>query len=257
MKREDIQPIYSQQRKSRQKTAKILIGFFVLAFLIAGGWLIYHQHQQKLLRMYPVKGVSITQSNGYIDFEELKNDGFSFVYLRASQGAMYSDDSFSSNFQRSQGSQLPIGVYHVFSFSSSVSDQFKNFSREVGYDTGSLPIAVSIQYYGDYNKSTLENDRVRDRIIKFVKLLRRYYKRPIMIWTNSEILGVLNIHVSRKYQVWLTDGRLGRPNADATFMSADDHSPVKMGNQTTLLPETVFNGSKQKWHRYLSANTNN
>lgn len=147
MKRQDVQPIYKRAQKHRLFWRWSLV-FFVVLIVVGGSYGIYRYQRNQLLKQYPIKGVSLSQTDGYIDFEQLKTDGYKFVYLRASQGSVYTDDSFSNNFQRSQGSQLPIGVYHVFSFSSSPNAQFKNFTRQVGYDTGSLPIAISVQQIG-------------------------------------------------------------------------------------------------------------
>ncbi|WP_268912687.1 GH25 family lysozyme [Lentilactobacillus sp. SPB1-3] len=253
MKRQDVQPIYKRARNRGLFFGWGLV-FFIALILIGGGYGIYRYHRNQILKEYPIKGVSISQANGYIDFEQLKTDGYKFVYIRASQGSVYTDDSFDNNFQRSQGSQLPIGVYHVFSFSSSPNSQFTNFTRQVGYDTGSLPIAISVQPYSKYNEDTLDYPRVSKELKLLISKLKNYYKRPVIIWTKRSMVSQLKLRINSRQQSWLSDGRLGHPNSDATFISADQNAAVETDNQTVFLNESVFNGTVQEWHNYLNKN---
>ena len=252
MKRQDIQPIYKRANKNRKLFFRWSLVFLIVLVIVGGGYTIYHFHREQLLKQYPVRGVSVSQTDGYIDFEQLKNDDYKFVYLKASQGSVYTDDSFSNNFQRSQGSQLPIGVYHVFSFSSSPASQFRNFVRQVGYDTGSLPIGIDVQPYGTYNKDTLNYKRVSKNLKLFISKLRNYYQRPVVIWTDKSIISGMDIQTNDNQQLWLNDGKLGKPNSDATFIFVDPNAAVKMDNQTAFLNESVFNGNESQWHRYLN-----
>ncbi|KRL09690.1 glycoside hydrolase family protein [Lentilactobacillus otakiensis DSM 19908 = JCM 15040] len=219
--------------------------------VLLSGFLLVRWHENEQLKKYPIRGVTVNQSNGYIDFESLKNKGISFVYLKATQGAAYTDDSFDTNFERSQGSQLPIGVYHYFSFTSSPTAQFKNFVRQVKYNTGSLPICIQIQYYGTFDQSSVHWKTVRKEVRYLSKLLRNYYKRPVVISATQQIIKSLQLKANAKTQFWLTDGKIGKPNADATFIQADDKASFKLDKQLVFLPMSVFNGNRREWRGYV------
>ncbi|WP_057824951.1 GH25 family lysozyme [Lentilactobacillus sunkii] len=251
MKRRDIQPIYAETYQRRKRTRRVGLGIFLLILVIISGFFLIRWHENEQLKKYPIRGVAIDQSNGYIDFESLKNRGISFVYLKATQGAAFTDDSFDSNFQRSQGSQLPIGVYHYFSFTSSPTEQFKNFVRQVKYNTGSLPICIQIQYYGSFDESTVHWKKARRQVVYLSKLLRSYYKRPVVISATKQVISRLKLTADSKTQFWLTDGKIGQPNADATFIQADDKAGFRLDKQLVFLPMSVFNGNRSEWHRYV------
>ncbi|GEP71787.1 hypothetical protein LRA02_06550 [Lentilactobacillus rapi] len=252
MKRRDIQPIYAETYRRRKATRKVLFGIFLLVVVIALGFFVVRSHEKHELEKYPIRGVTINQTNGYIDFESLKSDGISFVYLKATQGATFTDDSFQSNFERSQGSQLPVGVYHYFSFSSSPTAQFKNFVRAVQDNTGSLPICIAIQYYGTYGENSLQWKTVRKDVADLSDRLRAYYKRPIVISATRSIIDHLHVQATGKRQFWPTDAQIGKPNGDATFIQVNQKQDFKMDRQIVFLPMSVFNGGKGKWHRYLN-----
>ncbi|MDH5104685.1 GH25 family lysozyme [Lentilactobacillus diolivorans] len=251
MKRKDIQPIYAETYRRRKRTRKVVFGIFLLILVLGSIGYAWRWHQKQVLEKYPIRGVSINQNNGYIDFESLKNRGVRFVYIKATQGAAFTDDSFLSNFQRSQGSQLPVGVYHYFSFSSSPTAQFKNFVRQVKFNTGSLPICITIQYYGTYNEGSVHWQSARKNMRSLVHKMRRYYQRPVVISATRSILSRLEIQASAKRQFWVTDGQLGRPNGDATFLQATNKQDFRLDHQVVFLPMAVFNGNTKQWHQYL------
>ncbi|PAK99909.1 lysozyme [Lentilactobacillus parakefiri] len=251
MKRRDIQPIYAETYQRKKRTRRVVFGIFLLLLIGLSTFFLLRWHENEQLKKYPIRGVTIDQSNGYIDFESLKNKGISFVYLKATQGAAFTDDSFESNFQRSQGSQLPIGVYHYFSFTSSPVAQFKNFVRQVKDNTGSLPICIQIQYYGTFDQSTVHWQTARKEVSQLSHLLRQYYKRPVVISTTQQIIRHLKLKANDKTQFWLTDGQIGHPNAGATFIQADDKAGYKLDRQLVFLPMSVFNGSRRQWRGYV------
>lgn len=251
MRRRDIQPIYAETYRRRKRTRKVIFGIFLLFLLLVTLFSIWRWHEKQELKKYPIRGVSIDQSNGYIDFESLKNNGVKFVYLKATQGATYADDNFLSNFQRSQGSQLPVGVYHYFSFSSSPKAQFKNFVRQVATNTGSLPICILVQYYGNYDEGTVHWSAARKHIRRLMTAIRTYYKRPVIISTSHTIMQHLKLQATERTQFWLTDAQLGKPNGDATFMLVTSKQHFTLDRQVIFLPMSVFNGSRRQWARYL------
>ncbi|EEI19251.1 GH25 family lysozyme [Lentilactobacillus hilgardii] len=253
MRRRDVQPIYAETYRRRVRTRKVIFGVFLLIVLLITAFSVWRWHAKQELKRYPIRGVSINQDNGYIDFESLKNNGVKFVYLKATQGATYTDDSFLSNFQRSQGSQLPVGVYHYFSFSSSPKAQFKNFVRQVKTNTGSLPICISIQYYGGYNDDSVHWKSTRKNVRTLMSDIRHYYQRPVVISTSQEIIQRLKIEATNAHQFWTTDGQLGKPNGDATFIQVTQKQDFRLDRQVVFLPMSVFNGDARQWARYLGS----
>ncbi len=251
MRRRDVQPIYAETYRRRVKAKRVIFGLFLSLMVVMAGFFAWHWHAQQELKKYPIRGVSIDQGNGYIDFESLKTHGVKFVYLKATQGAAYTDDSFLSNFQRSQGSQLPVGVYHYFSFTSSAAAQFRNFVREVKTNTGSLPICITVQYYGTFDDGNLNWKKVRKRIHKLSSDLQRYYQRPILISATRDMMQHLKFEMTGKRQFWTMDGNLGQPNADATFIQVSQSQSFRLDKQVVFLPMAVFNGNRRQWSRYL------
>lgn len=256
MKRKDIQPIYSQTYQ-RKRRSKIIYGLIIIILLGAlGGWLGHRYYEKQQLKKYPVTGVVLSQNDGYVDFEALKTAKIDFVYLRATQGAAFSDDSFNNNYSRSQGAQLPVGIYHVFSFSSTAKAQYHNIINQVKTNTGSLPLAVYIDYYGSYSSGNVNWRTTRKQVVELARKLTHYYKRPLIFWGPQTVLDHLDIKVGSKYQLWYSDATLGKANGDARFLEIPGKPVLDLSGTKQSFTQAVFNGNQVKWEQYLAANVN-
>ena len=254
MGRRDIQPIYSQTYHQKRRSVIILV-LIGLGILVAVGLFFGHRYyEQQQLKKYPVKGVVLSQSDGYVDFEALKNAGSKFVYLKATQGAAFADDSFNNDYSRSQGAQLPVGIYHVFSFSSTAETQYKNLVSQVKSNTGSLPMAINVDYYGSYNDNNVNWKTTRVKLVQLSRKIYHYYHRAIIFWGPKDVLDQLNIKVGKKYQIWYSDGQLGKPNGDASFLSISGQPVIDMDGTKQRFNQAVFNGNQDKWEKYLTGN---
>ncbi len=68
----------------------------------------------------------------------------------------------------------------MFSFSSTANSQYHNIINQVKTNTGSLPIALYIDYYGTYSDDNVDWQATSQKIIKLAKQLTHYYQRPLL-----------------------------------------------------------------------------
>ncbi|TPR17301.1 hypothetical protein DY138_07550 [Apilactobacillus timberlakei] len=232
--------LYSSKNKPKNYKLYIVIISVLLVFLII--YFGIKQYNSYLINKYSVRGVLVSQSDGYIDFVSLANNDQKFVYIKASQGSTYTDNNFSNNFNRSQGSGMQIGVYHVFSTQSKIKSQLLNFTRAVGPNYGSIPPMVFVN-------STLNNLQ-KDQLSKFVYMIHRYYNTNLVINCNNDIFNYL--HKKNPYTSLLSNNL---NNSKATFVSIYDHS-INLDGSNISLNQLAFNGKNTDWERYLLKSRN-
>lgn len=59
-----------------------------------------------------IRGIDVSNWQGYIDYSEVKNSGVEIVYIKASQGDSIVDPYFQTNYNNAKANGLKIGLYH-------------------------------------------------------------------------------------------------------------------------------------------------
>lgn len=220
------------------KSSGYLWPMLVVAFLVIiliGGVAIYHHYETSKLDRYPYRGVSVTQQDGYVDFFSLAKTGQKFVYIRASQGSIYTDNNFDNNYQRAEGSGLDLGVLHVFSFNSNVRSQFRNFKNQIATKVGTLPIAVQVNRSHKLTWDQLKSLR------EFINMVKAFYQKPVIIWTKASVARQL---------------KLGRDWIDSAFDQNEimtvlnPKETLNLNGQDENVTQMVFNGNRHNWRNF-------
>ena len=63
-----------------------------------------------------VVGADISEYQADVDMEKLKEQGISFIYIKATEGSGHVDSRFAQNWESAEESGIPAGAYHFFSF---------------------------------------------------------------------------------------------------------------------------------------------
>ncbi|WP_137597298.1 GH25 family lysozyme [Paucilactobacillus kaifaensis] len=252
MAKRKIEPIYDDtfRRSDRHHSRKyrwlgVLAGIIVVCII---GGLIWHNHHQSALNAYAVRGVSVSQDDGYIDFHQLQNDKIKFAYLKSTSGASYMDDSFIDNYQRISGSNLQVGIYQQFSFSSSAKSQFHYFVSQVKQQSGNLPIAIQVSYYGKYANNPPDARKQGKKLALLAELLSEHYGQGCIIWATPTVQKELvdpNLPQAKK---WMVLPKLKRQGKSVFFMQYTGHQKLEIDGVKTDVTQSVFNGSLKEWN---------
>jgi lysozyme len=129
-------------------------------------------------------GIDISHHQGDIDWQKVnlyKGKPISFIYLKATEGATYQDPRYQEYFSEAMTSNIPLGSYHYFRTSSSVTGQFLNFISNVDRDNQDLVPMVDLEECRQWS-----SNQFRDSLDKFLHLMEDYYgKKPILYTVNS------------------------------------------------------------------------
>ncbi|MGV0168902.1 GH25 family lysozyme [Furfurilactobacillus sp. WILCCON 0119] len=242
-----------EKRRRQQRGHRFLhwlIGSLIVVGLCGGGYALVHawqmRHQATLAR-YPITGAAIDQEAGFLDFQALAKTGLKFAYLKTTVGNRYLDDAFSGNYNRSLGSTLKIGVYLIYSPSSSVQSQVDYFERQVGSSTGSLPIMIAVPNTGASFDSDQAVKRTAGRLKLMMKMLEDDYQQDVGIWTFPAGYTALKDHLVLP-NVALDDDQLNkRSPKQVQFMMYNDAGTIVVAGKRQSLSLMVYNGTKQSF----------
>ena len=251
----------SAKPQRRGKAAKrVFIGLAVLLVVMGGLYayekrhaIYYWWHGEVVIdrSKYPITGIDVSSHNGDIDFYEVKNDGYSFVIIKASEGVDFQDSYFTSNYIRAQANGLKVGAYHYFIMSSDGINQAKNFVEAVGWRQLDLPLVIDIEEDDILNNNVSDDIAMKNLNAMIDNLQSRGYK--VMIYTNGN--GYKKYVKNRQLvdvSLWI-----------CSFMDPDKikHIPnqlqqySKHGRVKGIKGDVdldVFNGNEKQWEKWLS-----
>ena len=114
-------------------------------------------------KLYPIRGIDISAHNGDIDFECVKEAGYDFVIIKATEGTDFKDSMFVDNLRRARNAGLKVGAYHFFRFDTDGELQAINFIHSLRNRELDIPAVVDIERFGnpDGHEATMIIARLR------------------------------------------------------------------------------------------------
>lgn len=226
--------------------ASIVAALGILAVLVFNGVL---WPARLFAASYPVRGVDISSYQGDVDWDELASQGIDFAYIKATEGSKSTDSRFSANWAGASRTDLLIGAYHFVSFESSGEAQAAHIIETVPKGA-TLPIALDLEYYGDFFAHPPTRTQVDAILEPLLRLLEEHYGSPPVIYATS---SAYDRYLSGGYAdnpIWirsivlpptLDDGR------DWTIWQYSDHDRLRgYAGVEQYIDMNVFHGTREE-----------
>lgn len=159
------------------------------------------------------EGIDVSHYQGNIDWDKVvKSTNISYVYLKATEGANYVDDTYTRNLSEARRVGLSVGSYHFYRASVSPQEQFDNIVRNIKAADQDLVPIIDIEHRGNVSEEKFISD-----LTELIKKVEQYFgKKPLLYsyqnFYNRHFSGLFkNYHwMIAKYQSEspvLEDGR--------------------------------------------------
>jgi lysozyme len=164
---------------------------------------------------YPVRGIDVSHHQGTIDWSTVKTSGVQFAYIKATEGADFTDATFAENWRNSNTAGIVRGAYHFFTLGTSGQSQAAHFIATVPAEADALPAAIDLEFSG-YNKERRPppEEFQRELAIFWDAVVAHYRKLPV-VYTASDFqkqyLRFMPIE-----RLWIREVML-RPDSGWTF----------------------------------------
>ncbi len=96
--------------------------------------------------LYPTQGVSVSESNGAINWPNVKALGADFAYIRMGSGSAVRDSKFADNFAGARKADMRVGALHQYNLCDIAQDQATNFVTTVPRYSAALPPAIELDF---------------------------------------------------------------------------------------------------------------
>ena len=142
-----------------------------------------------------IYGIDVSHHQGEINWDKVKkwkNEELEFVYIKATEGATYIDQEYAKNFAGARENGLLAGSYHYFRTTSSVENQFRNFTENIQIKEQDLIPMIDVE-----EKINWGENEFHANLQEFLQKVENYFgKKPMIYSVNS----FYNMNLSGRYQ---------------------------------------------------------
>ena len=243
---------------------KTLIFFSIIALVVIGAviaFCLYHMVWNGVILLnnplkatYPVRGVDVSHYQGEIDWQTLSGNDIDFAFIKATEGSSFIDDRFAYNFAQAQECDISVGAYHFFSFSSSGSDQAKNFIDTVKPFEGMLPPVIDVEFYGANADNPISEDKVSAELDSMLRILEDHYGLKPIIYATEDSYEYYLSGGYYEYDIWIRNVRRSPKMSDGrlwTFWQYTNRGQLEgYKGEEKFIDLNVFSGSREDFEKY-------
>ncbi len=153
-----------------------------------------------------LRGIDVSHFSGAVNWAEVEQAGFSFVFVKATEGEDALDPHFHDHWTSLAESDLKRGAYHFYVTEDDPVTQAKFFIAQVELGEGDLVPVVDIETLGHGTTSGLAS-----RLQQFLALLENHYGVRPILYTSPRFW---NTHLNAEfgdYPLWVAEYEVKAP----------------------------------------------
>lgn len=152
-----------------------------------------------------MKGIDVSNHNGYINWSSVKSSGIECVYIKATEGTTYVDPYMLRNCYGAKSEKLLIGFYHFLVGSSTPETQAENFYNCIKDKNNNLWPCLDLEH------SKNEPDNFMDYALRFIERFKALSGMNICIYACPSFIEENLDNRLAKYPLWCAHYGVDRP----------------------------------------------
>lgn len=178
------------------------------------------------------RGIDVSHYQGNIDWRQVARSGdVYYVYIKATEGSSLIDNTYRTNLHGARAAGLRVGIYHFYSPTAPIDQQFNNLKANVNLaDMDLIPI-IDVEHRGKSGHAEFCS-----RLRKFLSMVERHYGVQPIIYTGQNFYNkyLSGNFSSYRYMIAKYDAEIPNLIDDAPFLmwqySATGRVPGIKGN---------------------------
>ncbi len=236
---------------------KYIILLIVLLFLLIWGILqLRNYFSPKGISIdksiYPITGIDISKHTGIIDWQKIKRQKISFIYIKATEGQDYIDPNYYINLTHALKANIKVGEYHFFRFNKAGKVQAQNFLSHALHDPGKLPPVLDVEEWGNL-PIYKSNKEIKAEIRKYLLIVESTLNCRIIIYTNMDSYNRFIKGEFLKNPIWIcTFSKKPKLPDGRNWLFWQHAHNGKVDGINGNVDINTFNGDETSWNRYAS-----
>lgn len=202
------------------------------------------------------KGIDVSNHQGTINWQKVKDSGVQFAYMKATEGDFYTDPYFAGNRKAAQDAGLRVGYYHYFHPEQSIEKQVKLFTDTIGKaEPDSLRLEIDAEDPSLWRQFTPEQ-RVQ-KIEDFCQGVKKALgvTPELIIYCNPSFADDLinNSPALQKYPLFIANYGVDKPTVPDPWSKWDFWQYSETGRVPGIngnVDMDLFNGSADELSKY-------
>ncbi len=154
-------------------------------------------------------GIDVSEWQGSIDFEKVKQSGIDIVYIKSSQGSNYIDPYFREHYTNAKSNGLNIGFYHFLTAfnESDARKEAEFFASVINGLSSDCRLAMDFEEFGDLSK-----DEINSISRVFLETVKELTGKEVVIYSDAYNARVtFNSSLANDYPIWVADYNVTEP----------------------------------------------
>lgn len=180
----------------KKRLLKVTGIFLVLIFTFINS--IYALTPQSNLRY---EGIDVSDWQGYINYNQVKNSGIEVVYIKSSQGNNIKDPYFEINYENAKANNLKVGFYHFLTATTveEAEQQATFFSSVI---SGKQPDCKLAMDYEQFNG--IDKEQVNQIAMAFIQKVKELTKKQVIIYSDLyNVENTFNSEIASQGELWI------------------------------------------------------
>lgn len=147
------------------------------------------------------QGIDVSNWQGYINYEEVRNSGIEVVYIKASQGTNIKDAYFDINYENAKANGLKVGFYHFLTATNTEqAEQEANFFVSViSGKTPDCKLVLDYETFGGVGREEINNIARA-----FMQRVEELTNKEVIIYSDlSNAQSTFDRNLAEDYQLWI------------------------------------------------------
>lgn len=199
-----------------------------------------------------LQGIDVSSYQTGIDWKKVKDDGISFVFVKATGGETYEDPAFTTHWKDVNQANLARGSYHFYYTKDDPTTQANFFISKVLplSEDSDLPPVLDIETAGVNTDITV--DQLQADIKTFLSVVENSFKKkPILYTSHSFAQKYFNNPEFGQYYLWLAEYDTETPLVPNGWKESgwtfwQNSATATVNGIEGEVDHDIFNGSMQK-----------
>lgn len=191
---------------------KTIKKFYIISFILLLIQLLYIPNVS--LALAPAStptylGMDVSAWQGYINYEQARDSGIEYVYIKATEGTWYKDTYLQYNYENAKKEGIKVGVYHFVRATdvASAKAEARYFANAISGLEIDCKLAMDFEEFGN-----LSNQEINTISFAFLEETERITGKDMVIYSNTnDAINVFNQEIANKYPLWVANYGVQEP----------------------------------------------